>query len=120
MRPSDLDAHWRELAEEAFTGMKEWRLQHPKATFREIETAVDERLARVRARMLQDAALASAATDLRTVPLAERPVCPDCGQRPELRGQETRRLTTTYDQQLTLTRSYTVCPACGAGLFPPG
>ena len=70
--------------------------------------------------MLQDAALASAATDLRTLPAAERPVCPDGGQRPELRGQETRHLTTTYDHQLTLTRTYTVCPACGAGLFPPG
>ena len=120
MHPNDLAVHWRVLAEEAFTGMAEWRLQHPKATLREIETAVDERLARVRARMLQDAALASAATDLRRVPPAERPRCPDCGQRPELRGQETRQLTTTYDQQLTLTRTYTVCPACDAGVFPPG
>jgi len=120
MRPNDLAAPWRALAEEAFTGMTEWRLQHPTATFREIETAVDERLARVRARMLQDAALASAATDLRTLPAAERPVCPACGHRPELRGQETRHLTTTDDQPVTLTRTYTVCPACDAGVFPPG
>jgi predicted RNA-binding Zn-ribbon protein involved in translation (DUF1610 family) len=120
MRPDELDACWRDLAEEAFTGMKAWRRQHPTATFREIEAAVDERLARVRARMLQDAALASAAADLRALPAAERPVCPDCGHRLEARGQEPRQVTTTDDRQLTLTRTHAVCPACGAGLFPPG
>ena len=54
MRIEDLDARWHELAEDVMTGMKEWRLQHPKATFREIEAALDERLARLRARMLED------------------------------------------------------------------
>ena len=44
--------------------MKEWRLQHPKATLRQIEGALDERLGKMRARMLQDAALASAAADI--------------------------------------------------------
>ena len=53
---------------------------------REIEAAVDEHLAAVRARMLQDAALASAAADLRALPAAERPACPDCGRRLEARG----------------------------------
>jgi hypothetical protein len=37
MRIEDVDAHWHELAEDVISGMKEWRLQHPKATFREIE-----------------------------------------------------------------------------------
>ena len=55
-----MEAHWRKLAEEVMTGVKEWRVQHPKATFEEIETAIDEGLARVRARMLEDVALASA------------------------------------------------------------
>jgi hypothetical protein len=44
----------------------------PRATLREIETALDERLARVRARMLQDTALASAATDVSQLPEQER------------------------------------------------
>jgi hypothetical protein len=77
------DQGWRELAEEILTGMKEWRLQHPKATWNEIETALDERLGRMgrsgpvyrapclgasppcagRAKMLQDMALASTTTD---------------------------------------------------------
>ena len=41
----------------------EWRQQHPKATFREIEAEVDKRLAVLRARMLSDAAISSAQAD---------------------------------------------------------
>ena len=114
------EAQWRQLADEVFTGMKEWRLQHPKATLTEIERALDERLAQMRARMLEDAALASAAADQRAVPPAERPRCPQCGQPMALRGPEARHLTTTYEQPLTLRRHYAVCAACEEALFPPG
>lgn len=116
---ADLEARWRELTEEALTGMAEWRQQHPRATFREIEGALDERLAKVRARMLEDAALASAAADLASAVAAERPRCPRCGGPLEAHGQEKRELTTTYDHTITLRRSYAVCPSCGEGLFPP-
>lgn len=111
---------WEAMAEEVFTGFREWRVQHPRATFKEIETALDERLARVRARLLADAALASVAADLGAVAQAERPVCPDCGGRLVLAGQEARTVTTTYEQQVRLVRSATVCTACGRRVFPPG
>ncbi|HWE64028.1 MAG TPA: hypothetical protein VHB98_20120 [Chloroflexota bacterium] len=111
---------WDELAAEVFTGFREWRVQHPRATFKELETALDARWARVRARVLADAALQSAASDLRSVPLAARPVCPACGRRLVLAGQEQRTLTTTYEQQLTLERSALECPACHRRVFPPG
>jgi len=117
---SDFDAKWNELAEEVMTGMKEWRLQHPKATLREIERALDERLAKMRARMLQDAVLASAAADIQTAAEEERPVCPECGTPLESRGKQERQITTLQNQALRLERSYGVCPACGAGFFPPG
>ena len=68
MWTKETEADWQRLAEEVMTGMKEWRLAHPKATFKEIETALDEKLAKVRARMLQDVALASRAADLRAGP----------------------------------------------------
>jgi predicted RNA-binding Zn-ribbon protein involved in translation (DUF1610 family) len=119
MDPAQLTAQWQVLAEEAITGMAEWRVQHPTATLREIEAAIDEHLAQVRARMLQDAALLSAAADLRALPAAARPVCPDCGQRLEARGQEVRRLTTRHEQPITLRRTRAVCPECGTALFPP-
>ncbi len=119
MDSAQLVAQWQVLAEEALTGMAEWRVQHPTATWREIEAAIDEHLAQVRARMLQDAALLSAATDLRALPPPARPLCPDCGQRLEARGQEARRLTTRHEQPITLRRTRAVCPQCGTALFPP-
>jgi YgiT-type zinc finger domain-containing protein len=119
MHGKDFDRNWRVLSEEVLTGMKEWRLQHPKATFREIEAALDERLAKVRARMLQDAALASAAAEMTTSKGEDRPRCPKCGHTLESRGSVTRQLTTNYNQTIELKRSYAVCPACGTGLFPP-
>jgi YgiT-type zinc finger domain-containing protein len=105
------------LAEDVLSGMREWRQAHPKATLREIETTLDERLAKVRARMLADVALASQAADL--VGSEERASCPQCGQPLEAHGPQERTLTTTGDQEVVLSRSYAVCPACGAGLFPP-
>ena len=120
MWSAELEARWRALSEEVFTGMAEWRVQHPQATFSEIEVALDERLATVRARMLQDVALASAATDLSTQPAAERSRCPECGHVLEAHGQEERTLRTTYERPITLRRTYARCPACGVGLFPPG
>jgi predicted RNA-binding Zn-ribbon protein involved in translation (DUF1610 family) len=108
------------MAEEVLTGMKEWRLQHPKARLSEIERALDERLGRARARMLQDLALASAAADIKVVPGEEKPVCPKCGVVLESRGQHERQLTTRHNQPLRLECSYGVCPTCGVGFFPPG
>lgn len=116
----DFDAQWAVLAEEVLSGMKEWRLQHPKATLRQIEGALDERLGKMRARMLQDAALASAAADIKTAQASERPVCATCGSRLVERAVTARELVTQHNQVLKLERRYGVCPTCGAGLFPPG
>ena len=115
----ELDARWHQLSEEVITGMKDWRLQHPRATFQEIEHALDTRLAPLRARLLQDAALLSRVTDVGETAEAERPICPDCGSCVQGRGQPTRTLTTSYDQPIELKRSYVVCPQCQLGFFPP-
>jgi YgiT-type zinc finger domain-containing protein len=113
----EIEARWRHLTEEVLVGMREWRQAHPKATLREIETTLDAKLAKVRARMLEDVALASQAADV--VASGERVTCPQCGRRMEAHGQQERTVTTTGDQGVVLRRSYAVCPACGAGLFPP-
>jgi len=118
MPSSPSAAAWQHLADEVLTEVAEWRVQHPAATLREIEHALDERLARLRARMLQDVALASAATAARAG--GKPPGCPDCGTPMTVEGARTRRLRTTYDQELALQRAYARCPACGTGLFPPG
>jgi hypothetical protein len=92
----DFDAQWHELAEDVLTGMKEWRLRHPRATLCEIGQALDERLGKIRVRMLQDLALASAAADLRAAQEQERPVCPRCGTKLESKGQKARHLITYH------------------------
>ena len=117
---SDFDAEWDALAEEVLSGMKEWRLQHPKATLGQIEEALDARLGKMRVRMLQDAALASAAADIKVAQAAEQPRCGACEAVLVERTVAERHLITQHNQVLKLKRSYGVCPTCGVGLFPPG
>jgi hypothetical protein len=119
MSQSPPTPEWQALAEEAFTGMRRWRAEHPTATWAEIEAALDERLAALRGRMLQDAAEASAAADFRGASAARRPRCPDCGEPLQAVGQERRTLTTTHDRPLALERTAGRCPRCGGAFFPP-
>jgi len=113
-------AQWTTEVAAIVSGFREWRAAHPRATLTEIEDALDARWAVVRARLVTEAALASAAADLRAVPPTDRPCCPGCGGALALRGPETRTLTTTYEQPVPLRRHYWVCAACDAALFPPG
>ncbi len=119
MQWEDVDAQWHKLTDEVITGMKEWRMHHPKATFREIETELDKRLAVVRARMLADAALLSRATEAENEAAGEVLTCPQCGHRLQARGKQRRSLITHYNQMVPLDREYAVCPECGNGFFPP-
>jgi ribosomal protein S27AE len=116
----EFERRWHQEAEAVMTGMREWRLQHPKATFREIETAVDEKLSGMRARLLEDLALASRAADLQDKQLGEHPRCPECGQVLESQGKQDRTVITHGGGEVHLRRDYARCPACGAGLYPPG
>lgn len=101
-------------------GMSDWRAQHPKATLRAIEAELDVRLARLRARMLEDLALESAAAHWHDAASQERPACPHCGGVLQSRGTKPRILQTHGGIDLTLARSYGWCPTCQVGLFPPG
>lgn len=119
MRRQVSDDGWHQFSVEILSGMREWRVQHPKATLRDIETELDTRWYRVRARMVEDMALQSAATTWQTRPLSEHPVCPHCAIPLEARGTHPRHLQTHGGYDLALERSYGVCPSCTAGLFPP-
>ena len=116
----EVESSWHRLGEEVILGIKEWRLQHPRATLTEIEQAMDGLWGRARARFLQDVALASEAREMGNIPEEGGSRCPACGHLLESRGQKIRSLTTHYEQRINLKRSYGVCPACGTGLFPPG
>lgn len=114
-----MEKRWRELSEEVMSGMKEWRLAHPNATFREMENAVHERVSRLEAQMLQDTALSDARADWGQTPTEKRPTCPNCGTVLVSRGKRQRELQSRGGQTIKLKRTYGTCPTCGIGLFPP-
>lgn len=119
MEPELPEPTWEELSAEILSGMREWRLSHPKATLREIEEALDQHWYRLRARMLRDVALQSSTANWHANTTAERPTCRLCGTPLILRGKRARHLKTYGGQDLTLHRSYGLCPKCKKGLFPP-
>jgi RNase P subunit RPR2 len=120
MRRQDFDREWVEKSAEVLSGMKEWRLQHPRATLREIERETDKRLAGLRRRMIEDMVGASQAAEWGAAAEWEKPVCPECQKPLQQRGEGERGLQTQGGETLRLRRRYGVCPQCGAGLFPPG
>lgn len=113
------DKRWRELSEEVLSGMKEWRLAHPDATFREIEDAVHMRMSRMEAQLLQETALTSKQADWAKEPKEQRPTCPNCGTPLQPRGKRKRDLQSRGGETIRLERTYGTCPQCGMGVFPP-
>jgi hypothetical protein len=99
-------------------GIQTWRQQHPHATLEEIEAAVDARVAELRMRMLQEAALASQAVDVNQPHGPDRPSCYHCGAPVESRGPRERQVMTDQGQILRLRRSSVVCPTCQVGFSP--
>lgn len=112
--------NWQALIEDVLTGMEDWRSAHPEATFAEIEAEVEARLGQVRVRMLEDAALASAARAGAVTGTTERQRCPHCDGPLVARGEPVRQMRIRGDRQVALRRTYLTCTSCGRGLFPPG
>ena len=117
MQPEDLQKRWEEQGEEIFAAVAQWRAAHPKATLAEIEQAVDEQMHRLRARMIEQAAQASAAAESQA---SQGVVCEQCGQLLQARGRAKRRWQTHGGQEVEVERTYVSCPQCGGGFFPPG
>jgi 5-methylcytosine-specific restriction endonuclease McrA len=107
------------IYEEIVTGMKDWRVAHPKATMREIEIEARERVSKLEAHLIEESALTSAAKEWANEPEEERPCCPSCGEPLAARGKHVRKLQATGGREVKLERSYGVCPKCETGFFPP-
>ncbi len=117
--PQHLRAGWPHVAGEIGDELAGWRREHPRATLREIEAVVQAALERLQARYLTDLVHASGAADLARS--GEQPRCSACGGALVPRGQQARAVLTPGQRApLRLERTYAVCSACGAGLFPPG
>lgn len=99
--------------------MEHWRREHPRATFAEIETAVEDRLNALRAELIEQE-IAMRAESEAAGGRSERTPCPTGGQVMQARGTRERAVTVRGNRPVRLRRRYLVCPACGAGHFPPG
>jgi len=99
-------------------GMTQWRKEHPKATWAEIEAAVDERMNQLRAQLIQDVVQMGETEEWSQQPEEERPTCATCGKPLSARGKQSRFLQTTGGEAVKLTRTYGTCPTCGVGFFP--
>lgn len=91
--------------------LAQWQADHPTATLAEIEDAVDQQLSARRAALIASTAMAGE--------VDARPTCPECGQRMHRSATRSIQLTTAHAGQVALRGHAYVCPACGAGLFPP-
>ena len=111
---------WDELYQEASKAMRRWRQEHKRATLTEIEETVDEELARIRAQMIQDLAMASEVADIRSMAKEERPKCPECGRPVVANGRQKRHLATDHEQMVELNRSKAYCRHCKLSFFPSG
>src|ERR1700730_13725438 len=76
-------------------GMTQWRKEHPKATWAEIEAAVDEQINQLRAQLLQDVVQMGESEPWSEMPQEERSTCATCGQLLSARGEQTRWIQTT-------------------------
>lgn len=110
------DKKWQEMTMEIISGMAEWREQHGKATFREIEEETMRRMSELQARIMEEVAEASSAREWEK---SEEPKCPNCGAGMERRGKHKRKLQAVGGSEVELERAYAVCPECGTGFFPP-
>ena len=83
MQPEDLQERWKEQGEEVFAEVAQWRAAHRQATLAEIEQVVDEQINRLRARMIEQAAQASAAAESEA---SQGLVCEQCAAPLQARG----------------------------------
>src|SRR5258708_20259507 len=99
-------------------GMTQWRKEHPKATWVEIEAGVDERINQLRAQLIQDVVQMGETEEWSQQPEEERPRCATCGKPLWAGGEQTRFLQTRGGEAVKLTRTYGTCLKSGLGFFP--
>jgi len=107
----------RARLEQALQRLTDWQRGAPRATFAEIEDAVEEQVARLRAQLIAD--LVTARADRGTSGGEERAACLECGRAMERRGEKQREVTVRGNQTVRFRRRYAVCPTCQVGVFPP-
>lgn len=93
-------------------GMQTWRAAHPQATFLQIEQEATRQVAALRAALIQEALDAGEPADT--------PVCAGCDRAMVHNGMQARTIITSQREAVEVRGQRYRCPACGAGLSPPG
>ena len=73
--PSRADANLVSAGLRDVLGIAQWRKEHPKATWQEIEAAVDEQVNQLRAQLIQDVVQMGESEEWSELPQEERPKC---------------------------------------------
>ena len=109
---------WMADAQQVFEEVGLFNRAQPRATFRQIEDAVEEALAGFRQELISQSVAEHELTDFRRT--TERPPCPHCGSDLQAIGQDRRGVTIRGDTVVEIERTRGRCSGCSAELFPPG
>lgn len=99
---------------EMYVELRQWRANHPQASFDEIAGQVTPRR-----RALMGQLLAQLAGQHGDGEVVEGLSCPECGQALSYKGTPKRDVL-HKEGGTELERAYYYCARCEAGLFPPG
>ena len=99
-------------------GMTQWRKEHPKATWAEIEAAVDEQINQLRAQLIQDMVQMGETEGWSGMPGGGTSELSTSGKPLCARGKQTRFMQTNGGEAVKLTRTYGTCPSVGSAFFP--
>ncbi len=105
------EAEFMAVVAEMYGELRQWRANHPQASFDEIAGQVTGRR-----RALMGQLLARQQGDGEVV---EGLSCPECGQAMSYKGTPKREVL-HKEGGTELERAYYYCAQCEAGLFPPG
>lgn len=102
--------------------LRQWRRDHPQASFDEIEDAVQHEIVQLQAQLVAEVLAANTPAGETAGETAGEavPVCAACDTPLQRSGPRTRTVLSRLGQPVPLERAYWVCPTCGAGRFPPG
>lgn len=107
-------AEFMESAEAMYERMVTWRDRHPEASFDEIATQVGNERRKLMGQLLEELATQQAA-EVEALEVE----CPECREKSEGKGQQTRNISHS-EGELRLRRGYRYCRTCGSGFFPLG
>lgn len=111
---------WLKKSEQILTDVKEWRQEHRKATFVEIEAEVHRRMVELEAQLVEDAVQESESRAWGKGFEHRAPECPNCHEPLQARGEKTRSLQGNGGQTIKISRTHGNCPKCGQRFFPSG